>query len=135
MRHNEHAGRYEKKRNNKKTKNYTDGTYKTLITIGSNEQEVRQRMIETTPPADLEFVGLVVSLAHDCYNMLVKPPNGNIEGPFFFACDRVAKSLEPTPLGGYRVVPAQQVSSAVTTVAALVPNKPNKRQATITAGR
>ena len=43
----------------------------------------------------LEIVGLVVSRAHDSYEMFVRQ-SGDVSGPFFLPCDRVAKSIEVT---------------------------------------
>lgn len=48
--------------------------------------------------AGVEVVGLVVSQAHDSYEMFVRDAaasqSAKVEGPFFLLCDRVAKSVE-----------------------------------------
>lgn len=57
---------------------------------------MRKRLQQTPRIQGLEAVGLVVSQAHDSYEVFVKPDSSqqNVEGPVFFVCDRVAKSLQ-----------------------------------------
>ena len=43
--------------------------------------------------AGVEVVGLVVSQAHDSYEIFVRQ-SAEVKGPFFLLCDRVAKSFE-----------------------------------------
>ena len=60
----------------------------------------------------LEIIGLVVSAAHDCYEMYVRLASleQEILGPFFVICDRVAKSFQKSQDGVYRIVAAQKLS-------------------------
>lgn len=57
---------------------------------------MRKRLQQTPLIQGLEAVGLVVSQAHDSYEVYVKPDSSQqkVEGPVFFVCDRVAKSLQ-----------------------------------------
>jgi hypothetical protein len=60
----------------------------------------------------LEIIGLVVSAAHDCYEMYMRPDSLKQEvlGPFLLICDRVAKSLQKSEDGKYHIIAAQQLS-------------------------
>ena len=60
----------------------------------------------------LEIIGLVVSAAHDCYEMYVRLDSleQEILGPFLVICDRVAKSFQKSEDGVHRIITAQQLS-------------------------
>jgi len=60
----------------------------------------------------LEIIGLVVSAAHDCYEMYVRLDSleQEILGPFLVICDRVAKSFKKSEDGVYRIIAAQKLS-------------------------
>ena len=73
-------------------------TLKGLVTIGSNKETILSRLSGMSGTTEgLEVIGLVVSAAHDAYEMYVRPSllQDKIQGPFFLVCDRVAKSLHP----------------------------------------
>ena len=83
---------------------------KTLLIIGYKDS-VEKCLRETSGVEGLDIVGLVVSQAHDSYKMSVKPASSTQTlGPFFFVCDRVAKSLQPDNHGNYHVISAQRLS-------------------------
>ena len=90
--HDEHASRFA----NQVKANYGDATLKVMLIIGADKDLVTTRLEQITGIPGLEAVGLVVSQAHDCYEVLVKPDSSqpNVEGPVLFVCDRVAKSLQ-----------------------------------------
>ena len=74
--------------------NYFNATLQGLITIGLDRETVRRRVKEISVQAErLEVIGLVVSVAHDTYEMYVRPKvsEDKIQGPFFFRCDCVAQ--------------------------------------------
>ena len=92
--HNEHAARFV----NSRKSNYFNATLQGLITIGLDRETVRKRVKEISVQAEpLEVIGLVVSAAHDTYEMYVRPKlsEEKLQGPFFFVCDCVAKKLQP----------------------------------------
>lgn len=92
--HNEHAKRFV----NPRKSNYCNATLQGLITIGLDRETVCKRVKEISVQAErLEVIGLVVSAAHDTYEMYVRPKlsETKLQGPFFFVCDRVAKKLQP----------------------------------------
>ena len=83
-----------------------------MITIGLNKDTVLRRVKEASVEAhQLEIIGLVVSAAHDTYETYVRPDSSTneIQGPFFFVCDRVAKSLEPGALYGKCITSATEL--------------------------
>jgi hypothetical protein len=54
---------------------------------------VKQTVMDTDCVAGVEFVGLVVSQAHDSYEMFVRDAaasqqSAKVKGPFFLLCDR-----------------------------------------------
>ena len=74
---------------------------KLLLTIGSKESTVKQTVMDTDYIAGIEVVGLVVSHAHDSYEMFVRDAaasqqTAKVRGPFFLLCDRVAKEYDNT---------------------------------------
>jgi hypothetical protein len=90
--HKEHVDRFDPA--NGKS-NYSNATHKCLVTIGQSSKTVLKRVNETAAEHGVDIIGLVVSQAHDSYTMYVKSANDNIaKDPLFFACDRVAKSLD-----------------------------------------
>lgn len=93
--------------------NYSDAKLKALITIGSHKKTVLERVQKTKGVAGLDIVGLVVSTAHDAYEMYVRPDSiqEEIVGPFLVICDCVAKSFIKGENGLYRIVTAQQLAS------------------------
>ena len=72
---------------------------------------VLNRVKETQRSEGVEIIGLVVSQAHDNYEMYVLPAASHlIQGPFLFVCDRVAKALQKTKAGGrLEVMSAQRL--------------------------
>jgi hypothetical protein len=75
--------------------NYSKAVHKCLVTIGQSSDTVHQRVNETAAEHGVDIIGLVVSQAHDSYTMYVKSADDNVvKHPLFFACDRVAKSLD-----------------------------------------
>lgn len=105
--HNEHAAHFVYP--NKST--YHDATFKGLITNGSNKKMVIDRVKQNRVSDGVEMIGLVVSVAHDAYEIYVKSSQTNdYEGPLVLFCDRVAKSLERDPEKGMRLASAQQLS-------------------------
>ena len=92
--HNEYAARFA----NAENSDYFKATLQGLIVIGLDRETVCNRVNETCVRAErLEVIGLVVSAAHDSYEMYVRPKSSSkeLEGPFFFVCDFVAKQLKP----------------------------------------
>ena len=90
--HNEYAQRF----SNESKPNYARADMKTLLTIGSDTSTVKSRVEEVNHVSGVEVVGLVVSQAHDSYQMFVRKATSAksasaVEGPFFLFCDRVAK--------------------------------------------
>lgn len=69
---------------------------------------MKKRLQQTPLIQGLDTVGLVVSRAHESYELYVKPDlsQQKIEGPIFFVCDRVAKSLQLKD-GSLRISSAQ----------------------------
>ena len=68
-----------------------------MITIGSNKRTILSRLADTSGTTErIELIGLIVSTAHDSYEMYVGPSllGDDIQGPFFLVCDGVAKSLD-----------------------------------------
>ena len=91
--HNEHARRF----SNGGTPKYSSANFKLLITIGSDKDLVGNHVTGIVHVEGLEIVGLVVSQAHDSYQMFVRQSGDqNVLGPFFLPCDRVAKTIEIT---------------------------------------
>lgn len=69
------------------------------MVIGSNSAMVRRRVQEVEQVDDVEIVGLVVSPAHDSYQMFVRESSEGevkMKRPFFLLCDRIAKSFDPS---------------------------------------
>jgi hypothetical protein len=102
--HKEHVDRFDPA--NGKS-NYSNATHKCLVTIGQSSKTVLKRVNETAAEHGVDIIGLVVSQAHDSYTMYVKGANEAdvVKGPLFFACDRVAKSLD----GDLNIVSAQEL--------------------------
>ena len=75
-----------------------------------------KRLADTSGVAGLEIIGLVVSQAHDNYTMYVKPTSSKsqqeIQGPFFFVVDRVAKALQKGAHDQFIVVSAQRLAAS-----------------------
>lgn len=96
---------------------YYNATLQGLITIGSKKETILQRlngMSCTKGTEGLEVIGLVLSTAHDAYEMYVRPSllEDAIQGPFFLVCDRVAKSLDPNAASEqHRVVAASRLQT------------------------
>ena len=69
-----------------------------------------KRLKETCGVKGLEVIGLVVLQAHEAYKLYVKPdPNkDHIDGPYIFACDRVAKRFAIQE-GKVLISPAQRL--------------------------
>ena len=85
-----------------------DAHHKAVLTIGSKEAMVKKRveeMVECMKGKENrpQIVGLVVSITHDSYEMILPG-----QDPIFFLCDRVAKSLSKDKYG--RFVTAQECS-------------------------
>jgi hypothetical protein len=106
--HKEHVDRFDPA--NGKS-NYSNATHKCLVTIGQSSKTVLKRVNETAAEHGVDIIGLVVSQAHDSYTMYVKFANDNIaKDPLFFACDRVAKSLQlNADDGNLNIVSAQEL--------------------------
>jgi hypothetical protein len=99
--HTEHRDRFNVERQEKKKDgsakqqlaNYSEATRECLLTIGASRKLVLQR-VKNTKANGVEVIGLVVSPAHDCYDMYVKNDDETIQGPFRLLCDHVAKALQ-----------------------------------------
>jgi hypothetical protein len=106
--HKEHVDRFDPA--NGKS-NYSNATHKCLVTIGQSSKTVLKRVNETAAEHGVDIIGLVVSQAHDSYTMYVKFANDNVvKDPLFFACDRVAKSLQlNADDGNLNIVSAQEL--------------------------
>jgi len=68
------------------------------------------RLCKTVGIEGLEMVGLVVSNAHDGYEMYIRTQDSQVinQIPLFLLCDRVAKSIEEHSTGNFRVISVQQ---------------------------
>lgn len=87
--HDEHIGRFTKT----EARNHCSANSKVLLTIGSEKEDVVDRVQNVQKVDGVEVVGLVVSRAHDGYEWYVwNAPKNVVGGPFFLACDGVAKS-------------------------------------------
>jgi hypothetical protein len=109
--HAQHVNRF---RNPAKKTNYSQATHKCVVTIGLRSEGVTdpfERVKNTAANHGVDIIGLVVSQAHDSYTMYIKSASGGgvVQGPFFFACDHVAKSLKTTVHGELQVVSAQEL--------------------------
>jgi hypothetical protein len=101
---------------------------KCLFTIGENPTTVLNR-VNNTEANGVEVVGVVVSPAHDSFTLYFKPADStkksvagskkkgvnrqallaeDIRGPFFIACDHVAKALHTDSSSKITVVSAQE---------------------------
>jgi hypothetical protein len=101
--------------------NYSKAKHKCVVTIGlrtNGRADPFARVNLTAADHGVDIIGLVVSQAHDSYAMYIKSahdnPNGDVKGPFFFVCDRVAKSLQlNTDTGDLNIASAQELKSIV----------------------
>jgi hypothetical protein len=113
--HKQHVDRFNHT-NNDPTSKYNTSTYnqakmKCIVTIGQDDSVVRGLVEKTAADHGVDIIGLVVSQAHDSYAMYIKSAigGGDVQGPVYFACDHVAKSLKTTVHGELQVVSAQEL--------------------------
>ena len=91
-----------------KKSDYESAHHKAVLAIGSKKAMVKKRVEEMVEcmkgkQGGPQIVGLVVSITHDSYEMILPG-----QDPIFFVCDRVAKTLRKDDYG--RFVTAQECS-------------------------
>jgi len=81
--------------------------------IGSNKENLLDRIKHTKKSDVVETIALRVSNAHGTYNAYVRSAQSNkIEGPLLVMCDCVAKSVERDTQGCMHLTPAQRQAQA-----------------------